>query len=131
LDGLSLLAQFRLQAAAEVKAGNSNAALTLGNNPQLVEYGWLSAQPVVQAAANVTGVITRSKFLAALNRTTVTFGTGSKALLPPLDFAKPNPDAKYSRLFNTKLALQKWDVAKKVFEPVPGIAPVYGDKLLP
>ena len=130
-SGYPELTQFRSQAAAEVKAGNSNAALTLGNNPQFVEYGWLSAQPVVQAAANVNGVITRATFLAALNRTTVTFGKGSAALLPPLDFAKPNSDPKYTRLFNTKLNLQKWDVATKVFEPVPGVAPVYGDKLLP
>ncbi len=129
--GYPMLVQFRSQAAAEVKAGNSAAALTLGNNPQLVEYGWLSAQPVVQAAANVSGAVTRSKFLAALNRTTVTFGTGSGALLPAINFAKPNPDSKYARLFNTKLFLQKWDVAKKTFVPVPGVAPVYGDKLLP
>ena len=101
-----------------------------GEQPdRFVEYGWLSAQPVIQAAAKVSGAITRSKFLAALNKTTVTFGKGSQALLPPLDFAKPNPDRKYSRLFNTKLILQKWNVAKKVFVAVPGVAPVYGDKL--
>ena len=57
---------------------------------------------VIQAAAKVNGAITRSTLLTALNHTTVTFGTGSGAVLPPIDFATPNPNPTYSRLFNTR-----------------------------
>jgi hypothetical protein len=128
--GYPLLAQFRQQAAAEAAAGDQAASLSVDNLSTAVLAGWLGAQAVFQAGAHVNGVITRAKFLKTLNHTTVTFGTGSGAVLPPIDFAKPNPNPKYARFFNTRTYLKRWDPATKAMAPVPSVQPVYGDKLL-
>ena len=116
-----LLAQFRQQAEAEVAAGDASASLAPSNNASEVLAGWLGAQAVIQAAANVTGTLTKATLLTALNHTTVTFGTGSGAVLPPIDFAKPNPNPSYPRLFNTQMILKKWDPATRQFVTVPGL----------
>lgn len=117
-----LLTQFRQQAAAEVATGDASASMAPSNNTSEVLAGWLGAQAVIQAAANVTGTLTKATLLNALNHTTVTFGTGSGAVLPPIDFAKPNPNPTYSRLFNTQMILKKWDPATKQFVTVPGVS---------
>ena len=116
-----LLAQFRQQAAAEAAAGDASASLAASNNTSEVLAGWLGAQAVIQASANATGTLTKATLLNALNHTTVTFGTGSGAVLPPINFAKPNPNPTYSRLFNTQMILKKWDPATGQFVAVPGI----------
>jgi ABC-type branched-subunit amino acid transport system substrate-binding protein len=115
-----LLAQFRQQAAAEVAAGDASASLAPSNNSSEVLAGWLGAQAVIQAAGNVTGTVTKATLLDALGHTTLNFGTGSEAVLPPIDFATPNPNPSYSRLFNTQMSLKKWDPATSNFVPVPG-----------
>lgn len=125
-----LLAQFRQQAAAEAAAGDSSASMAPSNNTSEVLAGWLGAQAVIQAAAHVTGPITRTTLLNALNHTTVTFGTGSGAVLPPIDFAKPNPNPAYRRLFNTTMILKKWDPATSQFVTVPGVT-VSGAQVTP
>ena len=91
----------------------------------------MGAQAVIQAAVNATGALTRATMLAALNHTTVTFGTGSGALIPPVDFAKPNPNPNYSRIFNPTMFLKLWNPAKKAFEPVPSAHSVNVISLVP
>jgi hypothetical protein len=122
--GYPELATFRAQAAAETAAGDSAASISPANSGSEVLAGWLGAQAVIQAANNATGAITKATLLAALNHTTVTFGTGKGELIPPIDFAKPNPNPKYSRVFNTTMFLKVWVPAKKQFEPVPSVKPV-------
>jgi len=130
-SGYPLLTRLRAQAAAEVKAGDNSASLAPANNPSLVLYGWIASNAAIQAAANVKGTVTRASFFTALNHTTVRFGSGKGALLPPINFAHPNPIAQYARLFNTRMFLKKWDVAKKAFVPVPSVPAVIGDKIVP
>ena len=126
-----LLAQFRAQAAAEVKAGDSSASLAQGNDPLLVLEGWIAAEVVPQVGSDIKGKITRKDFLRAINKATVTFGPRKGAVLPPIDFGKPNPIKQYSRLFNTSLFLKKWNVAKKAWVRVSSQPTVNGDKLIP
>ncbi|HZO37060.1 MAG TPA: ABC transporter substrate-binding protein [Solirubrobacteraceae bacterium] len=128
--GFPLLATFRKQAKAEADGGNKAAALTPTNNTEDVLIGWLSGQAVAQAASKVSGGLTRAKLHSALNRTTVTLGTGEGALLPPIDFSKPNRNSKFPRLFNTKMFLKKWDASKKTFVLAPNVDPVFGDRLV-
>ena len=123
-SGYPELATFRAQAAAETAAGDSAASISAANSGSEVLAGWLGAQAVIQAAHNATGAITKTTLLTALNHTTVTFGTGSGALIPPINFAKPNPNPKYSRVFNTTMFLKQWVPAKKAFEPVPSVKSV-------
>lgn len=130
-NGYPLITQFRAQATAAFNAGNKSASLAPTSSPQLTLNAWLATQVVVQASANVHGVITRSKFLAALNHTTVHFGSGNQQVLPPINFAHPNPDKKYSRLFNTRIFLKKWDIKTKSFVTVTNVSAVFGDKLVP
>ncbi|MFE3000989.1 ABC transporter substrate-binding protein [Nocardia sp. NPDC059246] len=129
--GIPLLDSFRRQADAETKSGDKAASLDAQNNTELVLQGWIGAQAIQQGAANVDGVLGRANFLAALNQTTVKLGDGDGALLPPVDFSKPNPDSRYTRLFNTQSFLKKWDPAKQAFTRVSDIAPVHGDQLVP
>jgi ABC-type branched-subunit amino acid transport system substrate-binding protein len=126
-----LLAQFRAQATAEFKAGDKAASLAPTAIPQDSLNAWLDMQAVIQAGAKVKGTITRANFLNALNHTKVTFGNGAKAVLPPVNFARRNPDSKYSRLFNTRLFLKKWDPQAKEFVAVKKVGYVFGDKLVP
>jgi ABC-type branched-subunit amino acid transport system substrate-binding protein len=130
-SGYPVLAQFRAQAAAETAAGDSSASLAPANAGSEVLAGWMGAQAVIQAAANATGALTPATLLAALNHTTVTFGTGSGALIPPVDFAKPNPNPKYSRIFNPTMFLKLWNPAKQAFEKVPSVQPVNVISLVP
>ncbi len=85
----------------------------------------------IQAANNVKGAITRAKFLGALRHTTVSFGTGKGAVLPPINFAKPNRNPKYPRLFNTTMFLKQWSPAKKAFVLAPGVKSVNGNAIVP
>ena len=128
--GYPMLVQFRQQAAAEAATGDQAASLSPGNDTIEILGGWLGAQSLIQAAAKTSGAITRSTLLTALNHTTATFGA-NKAVLPPLDFATPNPNPTYSRLFNTTFFLKKWDPATKAFVAVSGVQPVNGDQLIP
>ena len=128
--GYPLLDQFRTQASAEAAAGDSSASLAPGNDPLLVLQGWVASQVVPQVAATMKGPITRAKFLQAINQAKVTFGS-NEAVLPPIDFAKPNPEPQYARLFNTTMFLKKWDVATKSWVRVTSVPPVHGDQLVP
>ncbi len=85
-----------------------------------------------QVAATIRGAITRAKFLRAINHAKVTFGSGKAAVLPPMNFAKPNPNKKYARLFNTTMFLKKWNVATKSWDRARrACGPVNGDRLVP
>ncbi|MFE3060290.1 ABC transporter substrate-binding protein [Nocardia sp. NPDC059239] len=128
--GYPMLDKFRQQAQAEVSEDKA-ASLDASNNTELVMLGWAAMQAVQQGAANVSGALTRSDFLAALNNTTVKIGEGSTALLPPVDFSKPNSNPKYTRLFNTKYFLKKWDVTKQAFVQVQGADTLHADELVP
>ena len=110
-----LLAAFRKQAAAEVASGDTTASTGPDNNGEEVIGGWLGAQVIIQGAAKVSGAVTHSKLLSALNHLTATFGTGKGAVLPPINFAKPNPNKAYPRLFNTMEFLKEWDPATHKF----------------
>lgn len=129
--GYPLLNQFRSQASAEVAGGNSSASLAPGNDPLLVLQGWVASQVVPQVAATIKGPITRAKFLQAINKTKVTFGSGGGQVLPPIDFDKTNPIKQYARLFNTTMFLKKWDVATKSWVRVTSVPAVHGDHLVP
>jgi hypothetical protein len=129
--GYPLLTQFRAQAAAEVKSGDKSASQAPANDPELVLYGWTASQAAIQAGANVKGTITRASFFKALNHTTVHFGSGKGALLPSINFAVPNPNPKYARLFNTRMFLKKWDPTKKAFVLVTNVPAVIGTKIVP
>jgi hypothetical protein len=125
------LATFRAQAAAEVAAGDTTASTGPANNGVEVLAGWLGAQVVIQGAAKVNGAVTHAKLLAALNHLTATFGTGKGAILPPINFAKPNPNKSIAREFNTKEFLKEWDPTTGKFLAVTSVKPVYGDKIVP
>lgn len=125
-SGYPLLAQFRQQAKAEVAAGDATASLAANNNSEGVLAGWVAAQALIQASANVSGTVTRTTLLKALNHTTVTLGTGKGAILPPLDFAKPNPNKQFPRLFNTTMFLKEWSVSKQTFVLVTKAGTVNG-----
>lgn len=129
--GYPVLKAFRAQAQAEAGAGDQAASLAPSNNTEDVLVGWLSSQAVVQAATHVKGAVTRAKLLNALHHTTVTFGKGKGAVLPPINFAKPNPNSSYPRLFNTTLFLKQWSPADHAFVRVPGVPSVDGNKLVP
>jgi hypothetical protein len=86
---------------------------------------------VAQASANVKGVINRTKFLNALNHSTVQFGVGRQRVLPTINFAKPNSNPKYTRLFNTRIFLKKWDPNTKRYKTDTSVRPVFGDQLVP
>jgi ABC-type branched-subunit amino acid transport system substrate-binding protein len=126
-----LLATFRKQAAAEVAAGDTTASTGPDNNGVEVLAGWLGAQIVIQGAAKANGAVTHAKLLAALNHLTATFGTGKSAILPPINFAKPNPHKSIPREFNTREFLKEWDPTTQKFLVVKKVAPVYGDKIVP
>ena len=126
-----LLAAFRKQAAAEVASGDATASTGPDNNGVEVLAGWLGAQVVIQGAAKVNGAVTHAKLLAALNHLTATFGTGKGAILPPINFAKPNPNHAYPRLFNTREFLKEWDPTTQKFLTITRIKPVEGDKIVP
>jgi ABC-type branched-subunit amino acid transport system substrate-binding protein len=114
-SGYPLLTQFRQQARAELAAGDATASLAANNNSEDVLVGWLATQALLQASQNTTGTITKASLLKAMNHTTATFGIGKGALLPPIDFGKPNPDKEFPRLFNTTMFLKEWSVSKKAF----------------
>ena len=122
--GYPLLTEFRAQAAAETAAGDAAASISAANSGSEVLAGWLGSQAVIQAANNATGALTKATLLTALNHTTVTFGTGAGQLIPPINFAKPNPNPQYTRVFNSTMFLKKWDPAKKAFVPVPSVKSV-------
>jgi len=126
-----LLATFRKQAAAEVAAGDTTASTGPDNNGVEVLAGWLGAQIVIQGAAKVNGALTHAKLLTALNHLTATFGTGKGAILPPINFAKPNPHKDIAREFNTREFLKEWDPTTQKFLVVKKVSPVYGDKIVP
>lgn len=127
----ALLATFRAQATAEFKAGDKAASLSPTAIPQDTLNAWLDMQAVIQAGAKVKGTVTRATFLTALNHATISYGKGKQALLPPVNFARRNPNAKYSRLFNTRLFLKKWNPQTKQFVTVTSAGYVFGDKLVP
>ena len=129
--GYPLLATFRKQAAAEVAAGDTTASTGPSNNGTEVLAGWLGAQVVIQGAAKVTGAVTHAKLLAALNHLTATFGTGKGAVLPHINFAKPNPNPQIAREFNTREFLKEWDPATHKFFTVNKVASVNGAKIVP
>ncbi len=114
-SGYPLMKQFRTQAKAELAAGDATASLAANNNSEDVLVGWLATQALLQASNNASGSLTKAKLLKALQHTTVTFGTGSGAILPPMDFGKPNPNKQFPRLFNTTMFLKEWSVSKKAF----------------
>jgi len=130
-SGYPELVAFRKQAAAEVAAGDTTASIGADNNGTEVLAGWLGAQVVIQGAAKVSGAVTHAKLLAALNHLTATFGTGKGAILPAINFAKPNPDAAIAREFNTREFLKEWDPATHKFFTVSKVPAVLGDKIVP
>ena len=78
-----LLDDFNEQAQAAVDAGDALASPAPENNPNLVFRGWIGTQALAQAAANLDGdELTRETLVAALNKTTVTFGPEGDAPLP-------------------------------------------------
>ena len=119
-DGYPMLDDFKAQATAAADAGDETASLEPTNSPIEVLSGWMGAQALIQGAANVTGEVTKTSLLEALNTTTVTFGD-DKPLIPPVDFSKPGPDAAYPRVFNTTMFLKKWDPSKQQFELVDSV----------
>jgi ABC-type branched-subunit amino acid transport system substrate-binding protein len=126
-----LLATFRKQAAAEVAAGDTTASTGPDNNGVEVLAGWLGAQVIIQGAAKAKGAVTHASLLASLNHLTATFGTGKGAILPPINFAKPNPNHSYPRLFNTREFLKEWDPTTQKFLTLARIKAVQGDKIVP
>lgn len=107
-----LLKQFNADAKAEAATGDKAAVTAPGNNPQSILRGWLGTYVLQQAVANVEGdTLDRASLLAALNKTTVTFGEGNPIV--PIDFSKPNPDPLIARLFNTSTILKVWNVDTK------------------
>lgn len=114
-----IVTAFRDQATAEAQSGDQAAGLAPTDEPNSTFEAWLAAQAVLQVADKMTGTISRQTFLAALDKATVSF----PGVLPTIDFAKPNPVAQYSRLFNTTLFLKKWDVATKSEQVVTSIPP--------
>jgi len=114
-----LLTQFKTEAAAEVAAGDAMADPAPENNPNLVLRGWMGAYALAQVAKNIEGdVVTRETLVAALNKTTVTFGEDGKAPLNPIDFSKPNSNPAHARVFNTGVILKKWNPDTMTVEPV-------------
>ena len=114
-SGYPLLTQFRAQAKAEQNAGDATASLAANNNSEDVLVGWLAGQALQQAAANAKGSLTKKTVLKAMRHTTATFGIGSGALLPPMDFGKRNSNKQFPRLFNTTMFLKVWSVSKQAF----------------
>jgi ABC-type branched-subunit amino acid transport system substrate-binding protein len=114
-----IVTAFRAQATAEANSGDQAAGLAPTNEPASTFQAWMAVQTVFQVAGKMSGTIDRQSFLAALNKATVTF----PGVLPPIDFAKPNPVPQYSRLFNTTLFLKKWDVATKSEQVVTSVPP--------
>jgi ABC-type branched-subunit amino acid transport system substrate-binding protein len=125
--GFPLIQEFRKEAAAEFKAGDKAASLAPTAIPQDTFNTWLDMQALIQTGNKMKGTITRASFLKALNHATVSFGN----VLPTINFAKQNPNAKYKRLFNTVVFLKKWDPQKKLFVTVKTVKPVRGDTLVP
>ncbi len=114
-SGYPLLTQFRSQAKAELKAGDATASLAANNNGEDVLVGWLATQALLQASEQVKGNLTRTKVLHAMQHTVATFGVGKGALLPPMNFGKPNHNKQFPRLVNTTMFLKHWDVTKQAF----------------
>ncbi len=110
-----LLKQFNADAAAEAATGDKYAATAPGNSPMSILRGWLGTYVLQQAVANVEGdTLDRATLLAALNKTTVTFGEGNPIV--PIDFSKPNPDPEIARLFNTSTILKVWNPDTKTID---------------
>jgi ABC-type branched-subunit amino acid transport system substrate-binding protein len=130
-EGYPLIQEFRREATAEFNAGNKAASLEPTALPQNTFSAWLGTQVVIQVVNTMKGPVNRKRFLAALNKATVTFGTGKGQVLRPIDFAKPNPNPKYSRLFNTWVFLKKWNPNTKQIAVVKSIKPIRGDALVP
>jgi branched-chain amino acid transport system substrate-binding protein len=128
--GNQVIAQFRRDATAQLEGGDKAASLEPTADPQVTFQAWLSTQVVTQVASKMSEPINRRTFRAALEKATVTFGTGAGRVLPEIDFAKPNPNPKYSRLFNTSTFLKKWNPAKKQMEVVDSVKPEQIDKLV-
>ena len=127
--GYPLLTQFRAQAAAEVKAGDSSASLAQDRSAPrsrgLDRY----------KSCRKSAPISRGRSLA---RISCERSTGRR--LPSDRVSKrfclrltseSRTIKQYSRLFNTSLFLKKWNVAKKAWVKVSGQPTVNGDKLIP
>lgn len=121
-----LYQQFMSDMSAEVASGDKNASVAPTNSPSLALEPWLGMQIVKQVASKMTGPISNVTFLAALNKSTVSFGN----LLPSINFAQPNPDKQFSRLIMDQVLLKKWSPADKRFDMVTNIKPTSAIKLL-
>jgi ABC-type branched-subunit amino acid transport system substrate-binding protein len=119
------LQRFAADMKAELAAGDKDASLDASNTQETALTPWLGMQVIDQVAGKMTGPINNRTFLKALNEAKVSFGN----LLPQIDFATPNPNPKYARLFNTRVFLKKWDPAKKRYFTVTSVPPAQGDAL--
>jgi ABC-type branched-subunit amino acid transport system substrate-binding protein len=121
-----LITAFRAQASAEAASGDSDASLNPAATPLDTFESWLSTQVVVQVASKMSGTITRSNFLAALNHATIKF----PGVLPTIDFSKPGTDPQFPRLFNTTMFIKRWHSDTKSQAPVKSVPPTQMDQLV-
>jgi ABC-type branched-subunit amino acid transport system substrate-binding protein len=110
------LKRFVDEMAAE-KADGDDAADT---SPQAYNEAslraWLGVQVVADVAKGIKGDVTPKSFLAAINQATVDTG-----VVPPLNFATPQPVKGYERMFNPMVSLTKWNPDQKGFETIDGL----------
>jgi ABC-type branched-subunit amino acid transport system substrate-binding protein len=120
-----LLQRFKREMNAEKAAGDKAADLKPSNLPESALDPWIGTQILEQVGKSMRGTINNVTFLKALNKAKVDFGN----LLPAVNFAKPNPNPAYRRLFNTRVFIVKWDTSAKRWRIVTSVKPTAGDKL--
>jgi ABC-type branched-subunit amino acid transport system substrate-binding protein len=98
---------------ADYRAGDADAAPALRSAASSTN-AWLAVQIVAKVGAAVSGKVTASSLLARLNRTS---GLDLQ-LIPPLDFATPDPIPGMARVFNTTLRGIRWNAAQARFVPL-------------
>jgi ABC-type branched-subunit amino acid transport system substrate-binding protein len=113
------LGRFVAQMKAEQAAGDNQASLKNGYNYSEAINGWLGVQAFAKVARSMTGPIDHNSFLAALRQSTVSFG----GVIPTIDFGTPltSPVPIFTRVFNARVNLVKWSVARRAFVLVNGI----------
>jgi len=77
---------------------------------------WLGVQVVADVADGIKGAVTPKSFLEAINEATVDTG-----VVPPMDFAKPQPVKGYERMFNPMVELTKWNPDNASLESIEGL----------
>ncbi|MBS1895281.1 MAG: ABC transporter substrate-binding protein [Actinobacteria bacterium] len=113
---LPLLQEFLDQMKAEEEAGNGDASTEVDNYNSSALRAWLGMYAFRQVAESMEGPITNKTFLAALSKATVNFG----GVIPTIDFAKPQGQGEFKRVFNGRVFGQRWNAAEQQFEGVPG-----------